>query len=639
MFLLRLVREFGKLLRGGAGTRDIFLGGLLGVLIGMIPGINLSLFLALFLLLILNANVGIALFGFVLGKALCLILQPVTFQIGYTLIHQIGLEGLFRVLSDTPVFALLNLHVYCLTGGLPIALIIGSVFGLAVALFIRGARMGIIAAASRSEKVRKAGQNKFVRFLLWLAFGPQKKELAEILKRKSPLFCRKGLALSGLLVILFVVLEFFFLNTFVKATLESELSAANGAEVNLGSVHLSLLGGEFSLQNIQVGDPEKPTHNLFQAGEITADLGVLDLLAKRYAMDLLKVSNVDFDVERAKPARVYRKEKEEAEEAEKEEPEDSLNRIFEKIEWVKEHLKKLKEYLERRKAEEEGEKEEEKAEEEKEGLMERGRNHGYLGLSAKNFAARHPTWLIRKIIVDGIAFAREGEPQKLEGSDLSSHPELHQKPMELKLSSSKGDQTTALLALHFEAPDALHRFQVNFRDIALGDSIRLSHDAPLDVQEGKARINADGQFSAGKLDIPFTVVVENLKAKVREGRPVLGLDPKTAQEIFRVLEQIEITGLLTGSLESPRVQLDEKEILSSLKDALLKAGKEELARRANEQLEKWTEKLSEKAKEALGEKLEERIPGKVKEILKDKVPKELDKLLPGFGKKKEKKEK
>ena len=121
MFLLKLSRKFGKMLRGGAGSKEIFLGAFFGILIGMIPGVNLSLILAILLLLLLNANIGFALLGVLLGKALCLVLAPFTFQIGFFIIHEAGLEGLFRVFSETPILALLDLQVYCLTGGLPVA--------------------------------------------------------------------------------------------------------------------------------------------------------------------------------------------------------------------------------------------------------------------------------------------------------------------------------------------------------------------------------------------------------------------------------------------------------------------------------------------------------------------------------------
>ena len=116
----KLLKKLVKLLRGGAGTWEIFTGCLLGMIIGMTPGFNMTIVIAVVLLLVLNAHMALALTALAIGKILCLILAPVTFEIGYVLVHGIGLEGLFHTFSQTPVLALMNLHYYCLVGGLPI---------------------------------------------------------------------------------------------------------------------------------------------------------------------------------------------------------------------------------------------------------------------------------------------------------------------------------------------------------------------------------------------------------------------------------------------------------------------------------------------------------------------------------------
>ena len=124
---VKLIRGIGRILRGGADRRQVFLGCLLGVVIGMIPGFNGALVLAIALFFFLNANGLLAALGVLLGKVLCLVLAPVTFNIGYVIIHKVGLEGFFRWAADTPVLALMDLDVYSLVGGLPVALVVGTV--------------------------------------------------------------------------------------------------------------------------------------------------------------------------------------------------------------------------------------------------------------------------------------------------------------------------------------------------------------------------------------------------------------------------------------------------------------------------------------------------------------------------------
>ena len=66
----------------------------------------------------------------------------------------------------------------------------------------------------------------------------------------------------------------------------------------------------------------------------------------------------------------------------------------------------------------------------------------------------------------------------------------------------------------------------------------------------------NGTFSADELNLPFTIVVHDLKANVEEGKTVMGMDAATATEVFSSMEQIEIDGGLGGSLLSPRIKID-----------------------------------------------------------------------------------
>ncbi|MFW5915332.1 MAG: DUF2062 domain-containing protein, partial [Planctomycetota bacterium] len=202
MFFLKFARKLGKILRGGVRSRQIMLGALLGVIIGMIPGFNLSLVIAIIALLILNAHVGVAMFGVALGKVAMYLLAPVTFQIGFILVHQLGVEGLFRVLANAPVLALLDLHVYSLTGGLPVAVLLGGIFGWVMTRMVDALRTGIIQATDRSPRMKKLANNRAVRLFMRIVFGKQKGDLEELLSRDQPVLRRSGLILVTVVVVL-----------------------------------------------------------------------------------------------------------------------------------------------------------------------------------------------------------------------------------------------------------------------------------------------------------------------------------------------------------------------------------------------------------------------------------------------------
>ena len=426
---IKLMRKLVKALRGGATFRQMFLAILLGFAAGMIPGVNLTLIACIVLLLILNTNGGLAVMGYVVGKALCLLLAPVTFEIGYLLIHSAGLMALIQTLADTPVLALLDLHVYCLLGALPLIVVLGGGMGWALGAIILKARAGL-AAAGQKEKARKVADNLAVRILLRIAFGRQKGTMAEMAEKSSPIF-RKGRLIAGLVVVAAILLgQYLFLDVLARKGLEAAIAEAGGAEVNVRRADLSLLTGHLLIEGLQVTDAARPSHNLVQADRIVTDVSVEDLLARRLVVDAVACEKIRTDAQRDRPGEVYRERPPTDEDKERWNIDiGGLGKITEYYEQAKklhERIQKLKDYLQD---------EEPKTAEgppDKERLKEEARLRGYLRLSAKDYLAKRPTWVIRHAKVGGVEVA-EGLPGiTVEGRELSSHPSLHPEKMELK---------------------------------------------------------------------------------------------------------------------------------------------------------------------------------------------------------------
>ena len=426
---IKLIRKLVKVLRGGATFRQMFLAILLGFAAGMIPGINLTLIACIVLLLILNTNGGLAVMGYVVGKALCLLLAPVTFEIGYFLIHSAGLMGLIQTLADTPVLALLDLHVYCLLGALPLIVVLGGGMGLALGTIILKARAGL-AAAGQKEKARKVADNLAIRILLRIAFGRQKRTMAEMAEKSSPIFL-KGRLIAGLVVIAAILLgQYLFLDCLARKGLEAAIAEAGGAEVNVRRADLSLLTGHLVIEGLQVTDAARPTHNLVQADRIVTDVSVEDLLARRLVVDAVECEKIRTDVQRAAPGEVYRERPPTDEDKERWNIDigelGKIKEYYDQAKKLHERIQKLKDYLqdeEPRTAE---------GPPDKERLKEEARLRGYLRLSAKDYLAKRPTWVIRHAKVGGVEVA-EGLPGiTVEGRELSSHPSLHTEKMELK---------------------------------------------------------------------------------------------------------------------------------------------------------------------------------------------------------------
>ena len=631
MLLLKLIRTIGKLIRGGATPTQIYLASLLGVCIGMIPGLNLTLLGMIALVLVFNVSMALALFCFAVGKLLCITLAPLTYQIGYAIIHRMGFEGVFRAASDMPVLAWLDLHVYCLVGAIPVAIVVGAVMGGLLNHAVVEVRKKVLEVVLSNEKLQKVTGNWLTRLLARLLFGKIKVDLAQEMQRKAPLIRKSGVICAAAGVVIVLALEWALLGLTARYAVEQGLAAAVGAEVNVAKANVSLLGGDLEIDGLQVTDPDKPTHNLVQAESVVGDLSVRNLLARRFVIDELKVSAATSGTLRTSPGKVYEKSSWDLGSVAVPDSPDWYLQKTEELKKYKRYLDKVKEYLDRKRAERERNKQQ---------LDQIARKRGYLKRSAQDLLAKHPAWTIRKLTVDKITVGDDPKPYSIDGRELSGSPELNPNPMTVTANQAGG--FNAAVSFDFANPDGMHKLSLHAPELPLGKAIRFSDNVPLDISNGLAAVNLVGAFSAKKLDLPLSIDVTNLQAQAREGKPLLGLDPQTAKEIFQNVTSIAFDALIEGTPESPKVKVDAQQLLANLKDALIKAGKNELAKRADQELGKLRDQATQKIQQELDknipkdvqEKIEKAVPAAVQDQIK-KLPGglKLDKLLPGSDKK------
>ena len=620
MITFKLIRKIGKILRGGAGRKEIILGTLFGVLIGFNPGVSFSLVLTLLLALLLNANFSFVVLGAAVGKLLSLTTAAVSFHIGYVIIHNLGMEDLFRALSNAPVTALMDLNVYAMVGSLPLALIIGIVLGSALGAAVLKIRSKML-EADQHEIVGKAFGNKVSRLLLRLAFGKSKLSLEDEIPKQAPWLRKSGLILVIVMIVIAGLLEFLLLDSVIRKTIVSSIEASTGAEVNLKTAHLSLAQGELTVEGLQITDPDKPTHNMIQIDKLAADIDIGELLSRNYAIDLLAVSVLEKDVPRAAPGKVYpKKEKEAAAPGQDEDPSGvPIDEYFAKAGKWKEYGQKAYEYLKERKENAEQRAADTKPEPDKAKALADAEALGYLKASA-DLVADRPAWLVREIRVEKVELGNNIPEQILLASEVSSHPEINGKPTSITLMPVDSAEPTAKIVLRFDDPAAPHAVQIKMSGISIGESIETSESFPVDIRDGMADLHAAGTFSVDTLDVPFTLLLRELKADVEEGETVMGMDSATATEVLSSMEQLNIEGALGGSLLQPRVSIDYDKLTANMKDALIAAGKEELANRANAEMDKAKEELKaqagEELKKALGGEEGASVENQAKDALK-----------------------
>ena len=305
MFIWKIIKKLGQVLRGGVAGRDIFLGVLFGFALGMTPGVNLTMLIFLALLLLFNSNLIMGALAAAVGKILAILLAPLTFQIGYAMIHKMGMAGMIAKFADTPVLALLDLQVYCLIGALPLIIVLGIGGAWCTAKVIVKMQKSIVSAGQAGGKFSKLSQNKVVKVIMRLAFGKQKETIAASMEKKSPLFNRKRIIVAVAIMVIFVGFAFFGMDWAVKKGMESGISGVNGAEVNVKKVNLSLRTGDLVIEGLQVTDPAKPELNKVQAARFQAKISVENLLKKRLVVDIISCDDMAMDAKRDKPGKVY----------------------------------------------------------------------------------------------------------------------------------------------------------------------------------------------------------------------------------------------------------------------------------------------------------------------------------------------
>lgn len=571
---LKILRKIVKFVRGSAGPLHIFLACLLGTLLGFVPGFNLTLVLGIALLVVLNVNLGMSLTALALGKVLSVLLAPVTYEVGFRLIHGTAVGPAIAAAGDTPVLALLNLHYYCLLGGLLLALPLGAAMGLVMGRGIQKLRRAVLAASDRHAFIGRLNQNRFYRIALRVLFG--KGSVADALAaQRRPLLRTGGLVVAGVLVIVLVGGPILLVDSLLAGRLAAAMGRANGAEVDIERVDLSVFAGRIVLTGLQVTDPAHPERNLLQADRLAGDVSILDLLARRVVIDLLEVDHMRTDVPRGRPGEVYPRAPRQ--------PRDGtiLTDYFEKArEYEKylDYLERLRRYLEERP--------DEQPSPQDAYARARERAAGYFALSAADILPRHPALTIRRLTVNQVPIG--GIACRIDGENVSSNPMLNREAMALRIADLAGPDPGAAGQRRRIGVAIGGQARAATLDLLLTDLPvpRFSAVSPVDAQGGRASLQASGSFLDGRLHLPVQVSVTGLAGQLREGQTVLGLSPATSAALLEKAQRLSLVGTLDGPLDAPRWQTDQRGTLAAIRETLAGAATAELAAQLGSQIER-----------------------------------------------------
>jgi hypothetical protein len=302
MILPKFIRKILAVFRGGVSPVLVALSAGLGIWFGLVPGWSGFHTVVLILLLLLNIPAGLFLLSAAIGKTLCFAAAPILFYVGVGVRNY--LSGLLGLLSSVPVLGITDFSRYSVAGAMVIGPALGFVCGLYLARSVIGFRRMVLKFEERSEKFQKWYSNRWVRILDRVVIGKRTKDAKSLFTAKTKLIRKAGVVIAVVVLAVSAVATTLIKDDAIKKYASKAMTRANGAEVNMDSVDVSVLRAAVSVLGIQVTDAEKPQNNQLSIEKISADASLYNLLIGKLVMDNVEVSDVRFDEKRAEPGKV-----------------------------------------------------------------------------------------------------------------------------------------------------------------------------------------------------------------------------------------------------------------------------------------------------------------------------------------------
>jgi hypothetical protein len=403
---------------------------------------------------------------------------------------------------------------------------------------------------------------------------------------------------AALVLAVSVIATIFVKDNMVKDYAAATMTRANGAEVDLDSLDLSVLTGAVSVTGIQVTDAKEPQNNQVAIEKVASDASIYNLLLGKLVMENVQVSNVRFDQKRATPGEIVQTEAEE--EPAVSDPCDSgvetagagkLDTYFKDAKALKERLQKARKWLPKAKK--------------KTRTRPQKAPQKYLDyLRARASVPASPRILARRILLDNVQIPSSlFDNSKVLLTNISDSTGTAGLPVTFEMKSYDTDAFVNI-TFDYSSNDQTPRVSGVFSGFDLSKlQSSLSSDSGLMFEAGAASGQFDGRVTDEAIDLTIEVVVSNMKAKA-QGDGVLKLGSKTTSETLDVLKNLNTTIRVVGPITEPRLVFDVKGLRSEFKNALVKAGKDKLAGEMDKHIDEQIDKnLGDKAPDELKDAL------------------------------------
>ena len=615
-----LTRKIGKLVRGKVTPMQVAMACVLGAMIGFVPSAKTSPALLLFLLsllLVLNANLFVATFMAAGGKLLSLLIMPVQFGVGRAVLDG-PLSGPMAAMINAPVLAWFGFEYYATTGGIVLGAAVGAAAAAAMVLALTRLRRAMAGLEHGSERYKKATSKKWVRTLVWVFFGKQKKTYEELMAKRIGLPVRPlGVAAVVVMLAFVWVVSMFLAEPVVTYAMKAGLERANGATVDVASADLDLSSGELVVTRLAMADPQDLDTDIFRAARLNGKLSNADLLRKRFAIDRLVASEASTGEPRATPGVLVGPQRDPSEP----EPGEgkTLDDYLRQAEKWKQRLKQAREWLEKASEKRPGDDDTgpgappaDRQETLRERLAREVAEKGYPFVSADHLVDRAPKVLVREIVVEGMTSAdAPGEVFDARAENVSTQPWLVESAPKVSVRSRSGSYEADIVlasALGGGGSSTMLLARRGLPAQAVSDALSAGGEQPL-LTGGTVDAVIQGAFRPQWIDLPLNVVVKNSTITL----PGAGSAP---------VNDLSLPIGVLGPLDAPRLHIDAE----AWSTALAQAGATQLANRlrgeveskVQEEVDRATDRVRDEVKDAVGD----RIPGGLLDRLPGRQPRQ-----------------
>jgi uncharacterized protein (TIGR03546 family) len=566
------LKKIIAIFRGEVAPSLILLSVATGFWFGLTPGwYGIHLFL-LAVALILNVHFGIFLLTAALSKAICAAAAPVMFHVGAWV--QDTLSGWLTFLAGIPVIGFTDFSRYAVAAAMLVGPVVGLLLGVGLATSVTGFRKRWLSLEENSDTFTQWHNRRWVRLLDWWFVGTRTDNVREVLQRKPKYVRKKGIVLAVVLVTVSGIAVQMVQDDMARDYAARGLTKTNGAEVNLESLDLNVLGASISAQGLEATDPDKPENNRISIGELSAAISWWNLLTGKLVVTDLTLSKVAFDQPRREPGSVL--------------PSSSIGTVsfdreafkqvdvdialvegyFKNAQAVRDKLKQVSQYLPDRKLE-------------KEVVESKPIPESYLAyLTAHSPKMATPRVIIKKMQLEHVAIPvdRFGDCS-ITCENMSDAPTVAGLPVAIRVKSN-AFPTTLEITSHYDHTDGGATITAKLEDVdlrSLQSNLKAGNAVTFDG--GTASVNVEGNATRQMIDLELRANLKDMQANAAGS--VCGLDSGVAQEAFKALDKIDVTLSLVGPITQPVLVFDGAALRETLSNALVGAGKNELARQVD----------------------------------------------------------